>query len=114
MLLMKQLKMMMVNNEIMTKVLGYFRWHNIFSDSTATLSLIGCLSAQEQQIFDLDLRKLDLNAHAQIFMYGVGKYYCGLDLLPPDDPLKQVLKLSAIDYNYDIKFALKSTKNFKQ
>ena len=44
-------------------------------------------------------------------MYGIGKYYCGLDLLAPMDPLKQVLKLNSLDFNHDIKFAVKSTAN---
>jgi len=52
--------------------------------------------------------------HAKIFMYGVGKYYQGLDLIPHDDDLKQVLQLNSLDYNHDIKFALKCASSYKQ
>ena len=51
--------------------------------------------------------------HSKQSLYGIGKYYNGLDLLPPNDPLQQILKLNSLDYNHDIKFALKSIKNFK-
>jgi hypothetical protein len=97
----------------MTKTLGYFRWYNSFSDSTKTLSLCSHLDEEEKELFDVDLRKVDPELNAQIFMYGVGKYYCGLDILPPNDQLRQILKLNSIDYNHDIKFALRSTKNMK-
>ena len=70
------------------------------------------MDAEEAEIFDIDLRNIDHNLHANVFMYGVGKYYCGLDILPPMDPLKQVLKLNSLDLNHDIKFSLKSTTNF--
>ena len=46
-------------------------------------------------------------------MYGVGKYYNRLDLIPHNDDLKQVLQLNSLDYNHDIKFALKNTQNFR-
>lgn len=49
-----------------------------------------------------------------MFMYGVGKFYCGLDLLPPDDPLQQIMKLNGLDSNHDLKFALKSVQNFRR
>ena len=70
------------------------------------------MDAEEAEIFDIDIRNIDNNLHAQTFMYGVGKYYCGLDILPPNDSLKQVLKLNSLDLNHDIKFSLKSTTNF--
>lgn len=85
---MKKLKMMNVNNKIMTETLGYFRWHNLIHDTTKLLGLINHLSPEEAEIFDIDLRKVDNPLHAQVYMYGVGKYYCGLDILPPMDPLK--------------------------
>ena len=47
-------------------------------------------------------------------MYGVGKFYCGLDLLPPDDSLQQILKLNSLESNHDLKFALKSVTHFKR
>ena len=37
---MKKLKMMNVNNKIMTETLGYFRWHNLIHDTTKLLGLI--------------------------------------------------------------------------
>ena len=85
---MKKLKMMNVNNKIMTDTLGYFRWHNLIHDTTKLLGLINHLSPEEAEIFDVDLRKVDNSLHAQVYTYGVGKYYCGLDILPPMDPLK--------------------------
>ena len=111
---MKKFKMMQVNKQIMTKTIGYFRWHNLIHDTTKLLSLMNYLDPEESEIFDVDLRKLDNALHAKIYMYGIGKYYCGLDILPPMDPLQQVLKLNSLDFNHDIKFALKSTSNFKK
>ena len=78
------------------------------------LDLIQYLNPEEAELFDIDLRRLDLVLHAKQSMYGVGKYYNGLDLLPPGDPLQQILKLNSLDYNHDIKFAMKSVKNFKE
>ena len=72
------------------------------------------MNPEEAELFDIDLRRLDLVLHAKQSMYGVGKYYNGLDLLPPGDPLQQILKLNSLDYNHDIKFAMKSVKNFKE
>ena len=85
---MKRLKMMQVNNKIMTQTIGYFRWHNLIHDTTKLLNLMTYLDPTEAELFDVDLRKLDNGLHAQVYMYGVGKYYCGLDILPPQDPLK--------------------------
>ena len=45
-------------------------------------------------------------------MYGVGKYYFGLDLLPPDDPLQQIVKMNSLEFNHDIKFALDCVTSF--
>ena len=84
---MKRLKMMHVNNKIMTQTIGYFRWHNLIHDTTKLLNLMTYLDPVEAEMFDVDLRKLDNALHAQVYMYGVGKYYCGLDILPPQDPL---------------------------
>ena len=44
---MKKLKMMAVNNKIMTETLGYFRWHNLIHDTTKLLGLINYLSPEE-------------------------------------------------------------------
>ena len=108
----KRFKMMAVNKKIITETLGYFRWHNLHHDMTKLLGLIQYLSPEEAEIFDIDLRKLNFPLHAKVFMYGVGKYYSGLDILSPMDPLKQVLKLNSLDFNHDIKFALKATTSF--
>lgn len=88
---MKKYKMLAVNHEIMTKTIGHFRWHNEKHELNKLLSLISTLSPEEQELFDVDLRKLNQSEHAKIFMYGVGKYYGGLDLIPHDDDLRQVL-----------------------
>ena len=57
-------------------------------DCTKALDLMTYLDEREAEIFDVDLRKLDNALHAKVYMYGVGKYYCGLDILSPMDPLK--------------------------
>ena len=85
---MKKMNMRDVNKKIMTKTLGYFRWHNLLHDVTKLLGLIRHLDHEESEIFDIDLRRVDNTLHAKVYMYGVGKYYCGLDILPPMDPLK--------------------------
>ncbi len=90
-LAMKKYKMLSVNHEIMTKTIGHFRWHNELHETKKLHSMVATLSPEEQELFDIDLRKLNMLEHAQIFTYGVGKYYQGLDILPHDDDLKQIL-----------------------
>lgn len=48
----------------MTDTIGYFRWHNLIHDTTKLLGLISYLDAEESEIFDVDLRKLDNSLHA--------------------------------------------------
>lgn len=88
MLAMKKYKMLSVNHEIMTKTIGHFRWHNEFHETKQLHSMVATMSLEEQELFDIDLRKVNWMNHAQIFTYGVGKYYQGLDILPHDDDLK--------------------------
>ena len=38
-------------------------------------------------------------------MYGVGKFYCGNDLISPIDDLQQILKLNSLDRAHDLRFA---------
>lgn len=110
----KKIKMKLTTAQITTKTLGYFRWHNEIHETRNLLGMIRFLSREEADLFDVDIRRIDMRQHAQVFMYGVGKYYCGLDILPPDDPQQQILKLNCIDYNHDIKFALDSVVQFKK
>ena len=79
--------MMHMNQQIMIETISYFRWHNEIHETKTLLSLIKFMSPEEADLFDIDLRKIDMDIHAQYFMYGVGKYYQHLDLLPPDAPL---------------------------
>lgn len=102
---MKKLKMNMVNFEIINKILGYFRWHTQRQSADRLLTLIPLLSVEERDMFDVDFRKLDMVKHAQTYVYGIGRYYCGLDLLPPGHEIQQVLKLNTLDWNHDMKFA---------
>ena len=47
-------------------------------------------------------------------MYGLGKYYCGLDLLPPSDQLQQILKLNSLENNHDRNFAKRALTCVKE
>ena len=47
-------------------------------------------------------------------MYGLGKYYCGLDLLPPSDQLQQILKLNSLENNHDRNFAKRALTFVKE
>ena len=78
---------MQVNTNIMTETIGYFRWHNLIHDTTKLLGLMTLLDPVEAELFDVDLSKINMDNHAKNYMYGIGKYYNGLDLLPPKDPL---------------------------
>ena len=51
------------------------------------LGLIEHLDDEEAELFELDLRKVQNNVHGKLFMYGVGKFYCGNDLISPVDDL---------------------------
>ena len=55
---MKKMNMRDVNKKIMTKTLGYFRWHNLLHDVTKLLGLIRHLDHEESEIFDIDLRRV--------------------------------------------------------
>lgn len=56
--------------------------------------MIPYLNSEEQELFDIDLRKMDNVMHAYHNIYGVGKYINNLDLLPPNDDLQQILQLN--------------------
>ena len=51
------------------------------------LGLIDHLDDEEAELFDIGLRTLNSDRHGKIYMYGVGKYYCHLDLVSPLDDL---------------------------
>jgi hypothetical protein len=109
----KRLGMAHVNYKLVIDIIQFFRWHNQFHEIKKLLSLMNYLNPEEAELFDVDVRKIDLALHAKQSLYGIGKYYNGLDLLPPNDPLQQILKLNSLDYNHDIKVALNAIKNFK-
>ena len=52
--------------------------------------------------------------NAKNFQYGLGRYYYNLDILPPQDPLQQIIKKNSLDFNEDIVFAVRGNKQFKQ
>lgn len=82
----RKLKMKLTTFEITTKTLGYFRWKDSIHVTKKLLGMIKYQSSEDVDLFDIDIRKIDMPLHAKVFMYGVGKFYCGLDLLPPSDP----------------------------
>jgi len=77
-----------VNYRIVIDIIQFFRRHNQIHDNKKLLSLINYLNPEEAELFDIDIPKIDLILHSKQSLYGVGKYYNGLDLLPPNDPLQ--------------------------
>ena len=71
------------------------------------------MSPEEADLFDIDLRKIDLLLHAKYFQYGIGKFYNNLDILPPDAPLQQILQLNSINFGQDLKSSLQSTAGMR-
>lgn len=110
----KVMKLIMTDYFIQVNTFGYFRWHNCIHDTTQLLAMMKYLNAEEAELFNIDLRKLDTSKHAQLFAYGVGKHYQGHDILPPDDDLQQILRVNNISFNHDINFARKSLEKIKQ
>lgn len=108
----KQLKMMGVSIQINEKVFRYFREHREIHRVDKLLSLSNLLSLEEAELFDVDVRKIDLKHHSKQMFYGTGRFYNRLDLLPPDGPLQQILLLNSIKMNHDFMFAMKGTKRF--
>ena len=56
--------MLMVTAGITLKIFAHFRWHNEIHDISKLLGMIQSLDAEEADLFDLDLRKLDMALHA--------------------------------------------------
>jgi len=83
----KRLFGLMISYHLLTTTLGYFRHHNQFCLVDKMLGLIEHLDDEEAELFELDLRKVQNNVHGKLFMYGVGKFYCGNDLISPVDDL---------------------------
>ena len=61
----------------------------------------------------MDMRKVNLNhpSHAKVYMYGIGRFYNGLDLLSPYDDLQQVQRRHMLDYSHDLKFSVTKMLN---
>ena len=83
----KILKGMAISIEVTRKTLLHLRSHNHIDRIDNLLGMIQLLDEEEAEIFDLDLRKIDNNKSAKTYMYGVGRYYCGLDLISPSDDM---------------------------
>ena len=66
------------------------------------------MDEEEAELFDLDLRKVNNDKAAKTYMYGVGRYYCELDLISPKDDFQPAFKLSGLNTGHDIRFALKN------
>ena len=79
--------MLAVSLDINTTVIGYFRVKKELPKVDKLLSLIAFLNKEEAELFDIDVRKIDFIHHAKQMMYGTGRYYNKLDLLPPESPL---------------------------
>lgn len=47
-------------------------------------------------------------------MYGVGRFYRGLDLISPLDDMQQILQLNSLNLNQDVKFALNYARKIKK
>lgn len=95
--------------EVVRNTIGYFRWHNQIDRVDNLLGLIKHLDEEEAELFDVDLRHIDNEMSAKTYMYGVGKYYCGLDLISPIEDLQQIVKLNSLSTGHDVRFAMSHT-----
>ena len=94
---------------------NFFRWKNQIHDTKKLLSLIQFLSPEEAEIFDIDMRKIDLDLNSRLMYYGIARYYLGNDVLSPIDPLKQVLRLTGnSELWHDANFAIKQTATVRK
>ena len=91
-----------------TKPSAYFRWHLQFHTAETLLAQMAFLDPEERVLFNVDVRKLDQDRHAELNMYGVGRFFFGLDLLAPDDNVQQILPLNSMERGDDLKFAMKA------
>jgi len=62
----------------------------------------------------VDILKLDTTLHAHNYVYGIGKFFMGLDLLPPHDDLKQIIQLNSFGYCHDLRFAFSKRRSVAQ
>ena len=61
----KRLKMLAVSLDINTDVIGYFRVKKELPRVDKLLSLVNYLDKEEAELFDVDVRKIDLIFHAK-------------------------------------------------
>lgn len=85
----------------------YYKTHFWFFESKHMLKAIDYMSADQQELFFMDVRKVDIQKEAQNFFYGLQRYYLGQDLLQLELRFKQVVSFNQNDYGFDLKFALK-------
>lgn len=84
----KRLNYAMRNFAINEKTFSYFRYHNQIHDTTKLFQLWQHVDASERELFDFDSRKVDPVLLGRLNMYGVGRFYRGIDLVSPADDLQ--------------------------
>ena len=99
---------------INTEIIGHFRFKRETHRVDKLLTRHSQLSPEEQELFNIDVRTIDLLYHAKEMMYGTGRFFNNSDLLPPGGSLQQILKLNSLEFNHDVKFALRGIKNFNR
>lgn len=81
----QKLKALKKSYKVSRHTLGYFKMHSQIDTIDKLLGLIDHLDEEEAEIFNIDLRKVNNIEHVKLSLYGVGRYYCGLDLVSPLD-----------------------------
>ncbi len=110
----KELGLAEYNKHLILDTFGFYSEHKQYHDTKKLTDMIPYMDKEQQELFIIDVRKLDIDYHAKLFAYGLGKFYCGHDILPPGDNLQQILQLYDLAPNHDIQFAIQGLKSFEE
>lgn len=83
----RDLAMIEYNSSLVLDTFGFYSEHKQYHDTKNLTDMISYLDKEEAELFDIDVRRLDIDYHAKLFSYGIGKFYQGHDLIPPGDNL---------------------------